>query len=311
MRFIGKTDLGCGRNQNSEAMPQDTGNDGAVRIQALHQLQPGIERAVIINVGTEVVTSLAIASALHNLDMPVLVVNCTAEGASKRFMDALSDHWQFELIDWPLAEHGVTIDRLFREVHVERLTLLDSDAEIRSAELMKRVRSAFADDEVYGAGYLHTTDWLTVQQSPLAGDVAVLYAERPWIPFATFRTSYVRGALASGRSFREVHLLGMTDALVLDRAVMGNRVPALVHGDTGAEMHGWLTAQELRFDGPDVNEVGNDVRHFHGVSRFALGDGRNATPLDQIESEVLARLNSDYSPYWPGFAAAVKAAQKS
>jgi hypothetical protein len=284
----------------------------SVRIQALHQLPPSTERAVVINVGTEIVSALAIASAARNLDMPLLVVNCTAESVSKTFMDTLRDQWNFDLVDLPLAEHGVTIDRLFREVHVDRLTLLDSDAEVRNADVMKRVRGAFEDDDVYGAGYLHTTDWLTPQQTPIRVNgepVDVIYAERPWIPFATFRTSYVRAALDAGVSFRERYVPVATDNLVIDRSVVGARKPVVTHGDTGAEIHGWLTAHELRFDGPNVTEIGDDVGHFHGVSRFALGSTQNVTPLDQIENEVLGRLNSTYPEYWPGFAAAVQAAQ--
>ena len=78
----------------------------------LNQLAPVPERAVIINVGTEIVSALAIASALSNADMPLLVGNCTPPGPARTFMQLLAQEWGFDLVDLQLAEHGTTIDRL-------------------------------------------------------------------------------------------------------------------------------------------------------------------------------------------------------
>lgn len=261
---------------------------------------------------TEVVTSLAIASALRHLDMPVLVVNCTAEGASKKFMDTLRDAWNFDLIDLPLNVHGLTLDYLFREINVDRLTILDSDAEVTTPDLMKRVRSAFDNDRVYGAGFIHRSDWLTGDQTHLrvnSESPPMIYAERPWIPFATFRTSYVRAALASGSSFEEEFRMGVNDDLVVDPTLLQQGTPAVTHGDTGALIHGWMAAKGLHFDGPPAGNPDDGVRHYHGVSRHALSGAGNSTPLDKIENEVLVRLRNDYDPFWTGFAEAVQAVQ--
>lgn len=280
-----------------------------MRIQSFYQVSPSVERAVIINVATEVVTSLAIASALRNLQMPVLVVNCTSEGVNKAFMDTLRDEWNFDLIDLPLTVHGVMIDRIFREVAADRITLVDSDAEVLNADVMKRVRAAFDNDRVYGAGYVHQSDWLNDDNSSMHinGHTApVLYAERPWIPFATFRSSYIRYGLDNGATFREVYRSG---GLVIDPAVAAKGQALIMHGDTGADMHAFMTNQGYHFDGPPP--VADDaINHYHGVSRSALAHGNtHGTPLDKIENEVLAKLRNEYDPYWNGFAAAVKAAQ--
>jgi hypothetical protein len=210
--------------------------------------------------------------------------------------------------------HGLTLDRLFREINVDRLTLLDSDAEVKNADVTKRMRAAFDDETVYGAGFVHPSAWLAPEQTSLVVEGAtapVMYAERPWIPFATFRTSYVRAALANGMTFAEVFHMGLEGNLVVDPTELGNRRPAVTHGDTGAQIHGWMNSAGLRFDGPSVADAWSDVGHYHGVSRHALtGNAGNATPLDTIENEVLERLRSAYGDYWNGFAATVQAMQQ-
>jgi len=53
---------------------------------------------------------------------------------------------------------------------------------------------------VFGAGYVHGGAWLGEPSG--CGPNVVLYEERPWMPWAIFRTDDVRRALAAGASFQ-------------------------------------------------------------------------------------------------------------
>ena len=166
----------------------------------LDELAPVEERIVIINVGTELVSVLALASALRNGGgVPVLVVNCDPVPESTKLFEQLHGQWTFDLIAMPRQVHGVLLDHLFRTLPDERLLLLDSDAEIRDPHLLERWRESFASADVFGAGFTHGPFWLTAQHG--AGERTGYYAERPWIPLTILRVAHVRDALAAGKSF--------------------------------------------------------------------------------------------------------------
>lgn len=280
----------------------------------IHEVPPSVERAVVINVATEVISSVAIASALRYAGMPLLVVNCTGHGVSKVLMDNLAQQWGFDIVDLELKPHGTTLDRLFRSIHADRILILDSDAEMRSPMTAARMRQAFGDPTVYGAGWIHHSQWLSADEIGMTiNDEAIptIYRERPWIPCAMFRTSFVRAGLDAGISFNESFASGaMVRNLNLDPHVLGGRWPMVVQNDTGADIHAWAKDMGLRFDGPDVNTVGDEVLHHHGVTRLAIEpESVNGTPITAIEQGALVRLRDAYPEYWNSFAAAVQTAQ--
>jgi hypothetical protein len=229
---------------------------------------------------------------------------------SKVFMDELSAQWGFDVIDLPLTIHGAMLDRLIRELRTERLIILDSDAEVLDAQLTSEMRAALVDGSVYGSGFIQPSGWLDGSQSGLLFDgqsAPVLYAERPWIPFAMFRTCYVASALDNGSSMRERYFMGMTADLVVDQSLLQSRAPAVVHGDTGAEVHGWLANAGRRFAHLDGE---GRVNHLHGVTRGKLMDADvNATAMTEADNVSLERLRAVYQDVWPGFATAVQKAQ--
>jgi len=65
---------------------------------SIRELEPAIERCVIINVSTKVFTTLALMGALKYARMPVLVVDCeSTDGSYEHFQDLLHKY-EFDLV---------------------------------------------------------------------------------------------------------------------------------------------------------------------------------------------------------------------
>jgi len=160
------------------------------------------ERAVIINCGTKWVSSLALLSTLRHAACPTLVIDCDSRDGSRAHFEriardlALRFHW----LEWPLRPHPEALDVLFREAGDNRLLLVDSDLEIRTAVVIAEMRQALDDDpKAYGAGFAHGPSRMGADHG-LAPDSGY-YAERMWIPCVLLRVSHIRAALARGVSF--------------------------------------------------------------------------------------------------------------
>ena len=168
-------------------------------VNRLAALPAGSARAVVINVGTDLLATQAIASAIECAAMPVLLVNCDPTPTSTTLFRELSEEQQFDVIEAPRRTHGQTLDWLFRELESELVLLLDSDAEIRSSAYVDRMQSSFANERVFGAGFVEGPRWLT---SRFGGPPQPsLFQERPWVPCVMLRTTHVRRALEAGASF--------------------------------------------------------------------------------------------------------------
>src|SRR5687768_15725113 len=99
---------------------------------------PRVEnRAIIINVGTKWVTTLALLSALRYARMPVLVIDCESKDGSAEHFKALMQNHSFDLLSAPLKPHGHTLDWLFINIQSENVLLLDSDAEILNRVMLE------------------------------------------------------------------------------------------------------------------------------------------------------------------------------
>ena len=156
-------------------------------------------RAVVINVGTELMTTLALASAKRHAAMPLLLVNCDPTPESSALFDRLATAWGFDVVEAPRRTHGATLDWLFAELPADVVLLLDSDAEIRSTAFVERMWSSFGRPSVFGAGFVEGPSWLD-ELSGVAPHTC-FYQERPWVPCVMLRTAHVRSALEGGRSF--------------------------------------------------------------------------------------------------------------
>ena len=83
-------------------------------IKTLAELGARDEQAVIINVGTKLVSTLALASALRFAGMPVLVIDCESDDGSFAHFSALQSRLNFDLLAAPLRRHSAALDWLFR-----------------------------------------------------------------------------------------------------------------------------------------------------------------------------------------------------
>jgi hypothetical protein len=276
----------------------------------LNQIPPAIERVIIINVNTEAVSAVAIASALRNAGAPVLVINCTPPGRERDLMHMLAESWNFDLIDLSLSPHGIMLDRLFQSIYCDRLLLLDSDAELCSPLVTPRMRSDLFNTCAYGSGWIHDAGWLAPNQVGVT--TPMVYRERPWIPCAMFRMSYVRSGLSVGCTFNESFVSGLgvyNLSLPAEFLPADGGYPPGVHNDTGAALHAWALDLGLHFAGPSVYTITDEVRHHHGVTRSAMTpSGGNFSIAAEAERQALERLRDAYPEYWPQFTQAVQTA---
>ncbi|GMU78686.1 MAG: hypothetical protein AMXMBFR46_14810 [Acidimicrobiia bacterium] len=169
------------------------------RISGLEDLPPSPALAVIINVHTELVSTLALASAITHAGMPVALVNCEPSPASTAHFDRLARRWDFAVLDAPVVGHHVALARVFRSVRSDLVLLLDSDAEIRAPELVPRLQAAFEHPRVFGSGFIHGPMWLDERSGVAPG--TCLYEERPWMHCTMLRVAHVREAFAAGVDF--------------------------------------------------------------------------------------------------------------
>lgn len=278
--------------------------------------------AVIVNCSTKELTALAAASALARAALPVTVVDCESTDGSVAFFRRLQARLPFRLAHLPLARHGDTLDRIFRETDRDALLLIDSDAEIRRDDLVPAMAAALGKG-VYGSGFLHPGQWLSANHL-VAGEVG-FYAPRMWIPCVLLRTAPVRRALAAGSSFRDrvacnelpqfpalarllylrfrVPLLRRLalDGLARWRRPYFGASPHYVYFDTGALLHRHLVeADHLALAELPAELWAEGVHHEHGVTRRRLAwRMRNAADVDAARREALRRLETVYAVSLP------------
>lgn len=154
---------------------------------------------MVINAHTDLVTTRALLSAVEVAAQPVLLVNCDPPPASTAHFDRLAARYGIDVLEAPLKLHGQSLDWLFSELEDERLLLLDSDAEIRDAELVPWMNDMLDDERVFGAGFTQGPHRAPEHWPQPAG--TVLYMERPWVPCTMLRVAHVREALGAGRTF--------------------------------------------------------------------------------------------------------------
>jgi hypothetical protein len=286
--------------------------------------------AVIINVRTDLVATLALASLRRNApELPVRLINCEPSAASRTYFAKLADNLGFEVVEDIIRDHGDALDHLFRNESSDLTLLLDSDAELLGADLVPRYLGYFENEQVFGAGFVHGPGWLGAAQGH--PERVGYYQERPWLPFVILRTEMVRQVLAAGCSFADFTLYNdfavsprlsrkvagrfpnlipdssfarlppglrkKYEAHPLDRLAWlrrdfyGQR-PNYVFYDTGASIYQHCKYQRnWIFAGIDARLHEKYVGHYHGVTRLAIsGDSRNATAMATVADRVSRRL---------------------
>lgn len=171
-----------------------------MRIPSLDALPEVESRVVIINVRTELVSTLAVLSALrHAPGMGVLLVDCDQVAAGRDHWNRLMQHWDFDVLEQPLRPHGIALDHIVPRLNCELFLKLDSDAELRSPSLVPDLVNRFRHPLVFGAGWLEGGWWMDDKQRKAPR--TALYHERPWTQCVVFRVPLVRQALEHGVSF--------------------------------------------------------------------------------------------------------------
>lgn len=281
-------------------------------------------RAVIINCNTRIVTTLALLSALRYAKIPILLIDCASTDGSWDWFCQLSEQHRFDLVKMPLRPHGETLDTIFNENAADKIVLIDSDLEILSPSIVDDVLAAAAQETNYGAGFLHRSEWINGGHLPLSASGR--YMDRMWIPFTCLKVKPVREALSVGESFmhsrdyfefpwslmiskilyarHRVPLLKKIELKFLQRfrhaANAGKDAPAFSPAfneyDTGARLHAFLcNEKQYQFYDFGMGHCAASVKHYHGVTRGVLSPGRdNATPINTILDEVIARLHDEY-----------------
>jgi hypothetical protein len=302
------------------------------------ELEPVPIRAIIVNVATELATTIAVASVRAALPTArVLVINCDPAVSSMVHFQYLADAWDFDLLDLPLQWHGVILDQLLPALPDDEVfMLLDSDAEIVDPTWASAMVAAVQEPGVYGSGFLQAGGWLEATDVKGVAPCTCWWPTKFFTCCATLRASVVRDALQSGVSFtpRTIHndvrssptlsrLLAMRfddndvlrspeDPPIVVRPIV-DRLPARVRNWlTGARLE-WLSWARDDYDGHRPNYVYCDTgQQMHAwctaqglefvggvIPRFDPRGERPAT--DRPRSVTRPRSHADVLRWWePG-----------
>lgn len=293
-------------------------------IESLKQLKtdpPRREQAIIINVATKEVSTLALASALRYSGMPVLLIDCEvtdADDGSFEHFSTLQERLGFALLKAPLRRHSAALDWIFSEIPAEKVVLIDSDVEIVNGSIFDLMRESIDDDGVFGGGFVEGPNWMNDREG---FESHGLFEERMWIPLTMLKVKLVREALAGGYTFQEKQVFNdFAHSPVLSRAMASLRYrlpslrskqfraldvfkeshhglkPWLVWYDTGAQLYHHLKYEAgYEFAGLPATQHEKYAKHFSGVTNNRLNPGRSlGTSMDEINSYVRSRLRDEY-----------------
>ena len=266
--------------------------------------------AVVINVRTDLVATLAVASLRRNVPgIRVRLINCEPSEESRSYFDALAGDLGFEVVEQAIRPHGQALDDIFLTEVSELTLLLDSDAELLNPDLVPRYIAHFRNEQVFGAGFVHGPGWLSKAQGH--PEHVGYYQERAWLPFAMFRTEMIREALRAGHSFKDFTLYNDVAGSPRAARILAGRFPNLspyskqfdrlprtlrerwevrpldrfawlrrdfygqrpnyVYYDTGASVYQYCKYdRDWIFVGLDARVHSSDVAHYHGVTRQAM-----------------------------------------
>lgn len=277
-------------------------------------LGPTGRQAVIINVSTKWVTTLALLSVNRYAQMPILVIDCESKDGSLEHFIRLMKVYDFDLLSAPLKKHGETLDWLFDKILAEKVLLVDSDAEILSPDVLQMMETYIGEDKVFGCGFVHAPCWFPNHYA------VGYYQERMWLPLTMLKVSYVREALNAGHSFADKTVLNDFPASEfvsrllelrfrypsmrgwrlpwlnwLKESYYGHK-PSYVYYDTGADVYQFLKYQRgLHFVGLPHELHERYVAHYHGVTRSLLNPlDDNCTRHGDVIDRVRGRLEQVY-----------------
>jgi hypothetical protein len=294
-----------------------------VLLQHLSELSSEPERAVIINVNTKLVTTLALLAAIRHTEMPVLLIDCESNDGSLNHFLALMERYDFDILTAPLNVHGKTLDWLFNDIPSEKILLIDSDLEIEDSTIVTFFKKYIDEPSIFGCGFINGPEWLTDKVFQGTELENALFHERPWIPLTLFKVAPVREAISLGKSFADFNLDNEYSLLpvlarlrsrygllrkILKRGPAKLRCsfhglkPSVVYYDTGAQIFEYLRYEKhLFFAGLPEPVHTRFVTHFFGITRNTLNptDTHGGGGLAKISNHVRHRLLDVYGEEVP------------
>ena len=288
-------------------------------IQSISELQPVPYRAIIINVSTKEVSTLAVLSALRYSNCPILLIDLeSTDGSLDHFEKLMASEPRLDICSASRAKHGYILDKIFRETKDQSILLIDSDLEIIDTTIVNRMIEAIEPPDVFGTGAIHGPEWMgSAHKMP---DNLCLYQERMWIPFTMLKVAPIKDALERGYSFINrwvpneltslpwlAKLLSLRFFLPVVKNIRAEFLrgtrrtypygqPNLLCCDTGAELFCYLKYDRgSRFIDFGIDQITKMSHHYHGVTRRLLKKSdHNATAMNEIMDEVLRRLKDGY-----------------
>src|SRR5215471_9494308 len=118
------------------------------------------ELAIIINVETKYISTLALLGTLRHLKIPTMMIDCESQDGSFEWFQSLQQKYDFQLKQAARRPHGLALDSIFQTIEADSVLLIDSDMEIVTGEMFELMRVRLQEKNVYGSGYFQPGNWL-------------------------------------------------------------------------------------------------------------------------------------------------------
>jgi hypothetical protein len=270
---------------------------------------------IIISIDTRIFTTLAVASAARYLPVPLLIVDGYSNDGSfevLRDLDLPGERW---LIRMERRVHGLLIDKLVRELSVDRVLLIDSDIEVKTSAAFEAMAISLSanrgdDHTTYAAGCSHGDHDMEKDGMPHAW-----FCRRPWIPFvlldrarcaelvscvATFEVKFLgnelplqsfANLLAKRAHFSVAKRWPFEFLAPLRKTRRGARAAFYVY-DTGGLVYEVAESRQWRFVEIGWETMNGAVVHYEGATRSS--ETQRWSGATEIEQRLLATLRDHY-----------------
>jgi hypothetical protein len=285
----------------------------------IHEIPYSIEKAVIINYNTKLVTTLSLLTAIQHCDMPVLLIDCNSTDESFQHFQSLMEQYEFDLLSAPLRVHGITLNWLFSNLPTKRILLIDSDLIINKSEIIDYFKEYIDEPDVFGCGFINGPHILTDPVFRIYDLENALYQERMWMPLVFCKVEPVMEALRANKSFAQFdfnnryYKLQLLNKLASKNKgiekiagrlfnkeyyrTFGQHKPPKICYDTGAQIYEYLRYEKfMSFVGLPKNVYPRFVTHFHGATRKVLNpsDKHGEGDLQDISNQVRTELKENF-----------------
>lgn len=271
------------------------------------------ELAIVINVGTQYLSTLALLSIKKNTALPVLLIDCPPNDTDGSFVyfKNLLNSIDFNLLQLPLKTHGSTLDYIFKNIKSERILLLDSDAEIVSKSMIDFLLLQSRKVGYFGAGFKHEFR-KDIHPNAKSKNQDGLYCERMWLPCTILNVNHIKEAINNKISFNtDLQYSNFKSLEVIARKyyklkqMKFNFLPQLfgfkflyftpnwIFFDTGSRIYQYLK-YEKQYDYCGITESSfpDFVNHEFGATRDVLSIESNNR--EDFEESLIQRINEIY-----------------